>query len=305
MYFPRCTNPVGIFPDKDKPINPIYVPCGRCKACLISRASAWSIRCLMEYKFNDNKGVFLTLTYDNNYLDIPSLRKHDLQCFFKRLRNDLLPDRVRYFACGEYGESTHRPHYHILLFGVDERNPYFLDIRTQLPNGRRGCIASWQFGFVHLGYVSEASCQYVAKYVLKSQGEQREHSAKRVAPLASASLIERPFQLMSRRPALGDGYMRKYYKRILLGVDPIVRFTCLDDKAQPHLPRFIRERCELYERLDSDNGFEVQALQELRKESRIAYAMKQQKVGPDESIEEANFQRKLNFDSMVKKRGVL
>lgn len=46
------------------------------------------------------------------------LSKEDLQKFFKRLRFSLRKDfdaEIRYFACGEYGPDTFRPHYHIIL----------------------------------------------------------------------------------------------------------------------------------------------------------------------------------------------
>ena len=26
--------------------------------------------------------------------------------------------RIKYFACGEYGNNTHRPHYHAIIYGV-------------------------------------------------------------------------------------------------------------------------------------------------------------------------------------------
>lgn len=40
----------------------------------------------------------------------------------KRLRKYLEPVKVRFFACGEYGDNTYRPHYHLILFGCDFRS---------------------------------------------------------------------------------------------------------------------------------------------------------------------------------------
>lgn len=63
---------------------------------------------------------------DNNYLGfshkdcVPFLYYPDLQRFIKRLRkliSKLFPnEKIRYYAIGEYGTSSYRPHWHILLF---------------------------------------------------------------------------------------------------------------------------------------------------------------------------------------------
>ena len=44
------------------------------------------------------------------------LKKSDFQKFIKRLRKDY---DIKYFACGEYGDKTLRPHFHAILFGVN------------------------------------------------------------------------------------------------------------------------------------------------------------------------------------------
>ena len=63
--------------------------------------------------------MFLTLTYnDDNLPSDVGLHKDDLQRFFKRLRKALDTKKIRYFACGEYGDTTSRPHYHAIVFGL-------------------------------------------------------------------------------------------------------------------------------------------------------------------------------------------
>ena len=37
----------------------------------------------------------------------------------KRLRDRVGYGRFRFYACGEYGETTNRPHYHAILFNYD------------------------------------------------------------------------------------------------------------------------------------------------------------------------------------------
>ena len=96
----------------------MYVPCGRCIACRIRKREEWTIRLLHELKYHAD-AVFVTLTYNDESLPInqkgyPTLRKKHLQDFFKRLRINLDRDyhhrKIKYFACGEYGDCTGRPH---------------------------------------------------------------------------------------------------------------------------------------------------------------------------------------------------
>ena len=55
----------------------------------------------------------MTITYPQTI----ALKKRHLQLFIKRLRKNLGERRIKYFACGEYGGQTMRPHYHAILFG--------------------------------------------------------------------------------------------------------------------------------------------------------------------------------------------
>lgn len=60
--------------------------------------------------------TFLTLTYDE--FNVPYnyyLQPEDLTKFLKRYRKRL-GHKIRYFAIGEYGDKTWRPHYHLAIF---------------------------------------------------------------------------------------------------------------------------------------------------------------------------------------------
>jgi hypothetical protein len=87
----------------------------------------------------------------------PTLVKSDLQKFFKRLRRDLEKEdrKIRYFACGEYGPETERPHYHAIVFGLDCNKDKML------------VEENWPFGFVSVGTVTYESCRYTAQYIQK------------------------------------------------------------------------------------------------------------------------------------------
>lgn len=125
--------------------------------------------------------AFVTLTYDDQHLRLnddlePTLCKRDLQLFFKRLRKRIGP--FRYYACGEYGENTQRPHYHAILFGVS-------------PLLEPTILKEWKNGFIFVGSVARESMQYVAGYVTKKLGDATDRN------------VAREFSVMSLRPALG------------------------------------------------------------------------------------------------------
>ena len=102
----------------------IVVPCGSCIICRKRKANALAVRAIMETESTGFAPLFITLTYNPEHLPkneygYETLRKSDLQLFFKRLRslldNQSIPHSLRYLACGEYGSKTKRPHYHLLL----------------------------------------------------------------------------------------------------------------------------------------------------------------------------------------------
>lgn len=161
----------------------LQVPCGKCVGCKSDKAMFWSIRCYHEASLH-SQNAFLTLTYENSP-DV--LVKEDLQKFFKRLRHKAF---FRYFACGEYGEATRRPHYHALIFGQD-----FLSGSFQISDSLYSSpivSEAWGHGIVSLAEVNMATCCYVAGYVHKKIGD------------------EDTFTLMSRRPGIGRGWLSKY-----------------------------------------------------------------------------------------------
>lgn len=129
------------------------VPCGRCMSCRIARSREWAIRLVHEQESWEDS-CFVTLTYADEYLpDNQSLVKKDLQNYFKRLRKSIYPLHIKYFACGEYGETYERPHYHAIIFGLAQSSDVLKD--------------NWTAGFVRTGTVTFKSCRYVAGYIQK------------------------------------------------------------------------------------------------------------------------------------------
>jgi hypothetical protein len=85
-----------------------------------------------EIMYFQNRAVFVTWTYANEYLPPNgSLVKRDFQLMMKFLRFELCKRhgkdyRIKYFAVGEYGGVTKRPHYHAIIFGLGHRD--FIDL---------------------------------------------------------------------------------------------------------------------------------------------------------------------------------
>ncbi len=164
------------------PSNRLPVPCGKCLGCRINRSRGWVFRMLAEatnYKPADIS--FLTLTYDDEHLP-QGLKKVDVQLFLKRLRKFYEPRTIRYFFCGEYGETTKRPHYHAIIYGVGQ---FELNLTIS---------ALWKLGFSVVGDANIEAIQYVAGYVTKKITYKEQN--KDLPP---------EFILTSRRPGLGAG----------------------------------------------------------------------------------------------------
>lgn len=143
----------------------IYAPCGKCPLCLKRRKRDIVTRIYHEFRAN-SPGWFVTLTYNQDSLRSPSLIKSDVQKFLKRLRKRI--GSFRYVVCGEYGSKNLRPHFHLILFGVDFPDIVFHEHRGKYDLYRSPTIEkAWQFGFSTLSHFDYANARYVASYVIK------------------------------------------------------------------------------------------------------------------------------------------
>lgn len=197
----------------------IYHACGNCRACRKNRAREWGFRAYAESTFYKDS-IFLSLTYDDEHLPVgskgyPTLRKADLQTFWKDFRYYV--GKCRYLASGEYGEHTHRPHYHCIVFGVSLDDSVFTD--AFYSPRKKAWIArckAWPYGEVCIGNVTIGSCMYCAKYTVKRK------TGKLAKVYYDDYGIEPEFATMSRRPGLGYQYLLANYDR--LKRDNFIRF---------------------------------------------------------------------------------
>lgn len=155
----QCSYPIWI--DKNK----ILAPCMRCMSCRIKRSAEWSMRLQHEFKEFEYKGMFLTLTYSDEHIHPRhSLVKKDLQDFFKRLRRRLKKRKIKYFACGEYGENTDRPHYHAIIIGLSNLSKYD---RKMVGKSWPWCDWTPQRIRKSMGSVTPDSILYTTSYIQK------------------------------------------------------------------------------------------------------------------------------------------
>lgn len=206
----------------------VEIPCGHCIGCRLERSRVWANRCLLELEYHDS-AYFVTLTYNDDHLPLhwyadpetgeasaqsASLSKRDFQLFMKRVRKAFPDDKIRFFACGEYGPNTFRPHYHAILFGLhlDDLVPFGRSVqghqyyiseslqRCWYIDERRSDQLPGLIGHLVVANVTWETCAYTARYITK----------KLTGPEAqfySDFNIEPPFSLMSRRP----GIARQWY----------------------------------------------------------------------------------------------
>lgn len=171
--------------------------CGQCLPCRISRRRLWTHRILLE-SFAHKESTFVTLTYDDsNCPDSGSLSPSQLQLFIKRLRK-AFNGQIRYYAVGEYGEQSLRPHYHLALFG------YPNCLRGQTEHRYTYCCTScdlikksWTLGGVDLRGLGRESAQYIVGYVTKKLTKKDDYFQKILGDRHPE------FARMSRRPGIG------------------------------------------------------------------------------------------------------
>jgi len=254
--------------------KPTEYPCGKCLACKKQRARDWSIRLLHEMSEHE-RSCFITLTYEDAfYPDNGSISKRELQLFFKRLRKKFNDKKIKYFACGEYGDRTHRAHYHAIIFGIGfkELNVY----QGSSKNGKpiftsKELQQLWLFGFVSVGSVDIKSINYVVGYVMKKLGSKEYLD------------IEPPFQLQSQ--GLGLKYAEK-------NIDKIKNLNLTIQGNSVTIPRY-------YIKKFGKNQELINERMEERSDQISEYA-KKRKESINYVIGEDRYQRKLNLEAKEK-----
>ncbi len=154
--------------------RPVEIKCGRCLGCKRQKAQAWALRITHEASMH-RSNCFLTLTIDDKHMpEDRSLDPRHWQLFAKRLRKRAGP--FRHLYSGEYGSKEERPHYHACIFGLDmRRGAESFPNEAEHPLWRSAILDDiWGMGHVAIGELEYASAQYTAKYVVKSEGKEKD-----------------------------------------------------------------------------------------------------------------------------------
>ena len=170
---------------------------------------------------------YITLTYNNEHLPSDqSLQYPDFQKFMKRLRKRFSgidrsanPDSkdqypIRFYMCGEYGETFGRPHYHACLFNFDFPDK---ELFRRSPSGSlvyrsKALEELWPFGFSSIGEVNFNSAAYVARYIMKKVTGHRASDYYRSVDPDTGEIINRvpEFNKMSLKPGIGSDWLQKF-----------------------------------------------------------------------------------------------
>lgn len=251
--------------------QPVEIPCGRCAGCRLERARSWAIRMVHESKLYRHNH-FLTLTYDNASLPFtvqgrPTLQPEHFTLFMKRLRkhfevkenggdargasprappgspSETRGNGIRYYQCGEYGETTRRPHHHAIVFNLPLTDLKRISTRTRNAHAlytSETIERIWGHGIVAIGAVTFETAAYVAAYVTK----------KITGPSAEGHYQGRTpeYATMSRRPGIGAGFLTKFLTDVYPSDEVIIR----GKPMRP--PKYYDRRLEL---MDSDAWYEV------------------------------------------------
>lgn len=162
-----------------------------------------------------DKNCFITMTYsDKNLPQGNTIVKKHLQDFWKRLRKKA---KFRYFACGEYGESTSRAHYHAILFGYEpDDKEYYKHVNGHHLYKSETLEKTWGHGHVNIGNCTFESCAYVARYVMKkNMNKETKHKNYKHFDYETGEIIdERLPEFQTTSQGIGRAFYDKYYSDI-------------------------------------------------------------------------------------------
>jgi len=196
-------------------VQTLTLPCGNCIGCRLERSRQWAVRCMHEAQLHDQNS-YITLTIEDD-AKARSLDYRDFQLFMKRLRKFIQPKKIKFYCCGEYGETNQRAHYHAILFGYDfpdkkhfkkvgDYRLYTSDILQNL----------WGYGHCLIGSVTFDSAAYVARYVMKKvNGDLADPHYTRIDPeTGEIYKITPEFNRMSLQGGIGKEWLDRYHRDV-------------------------------------------------------------------------------------------
>lgn len=224
--------------------------CGQCMPCRVNLRRIWSWRQYLE-SLHHEENCFVTLTYSDGCLpEFGTLVPRHLRLFLGRLREHVFrleKRRFRFYGCGEYGDQSWRPHYHLSLFGLGLAHGPLIQ-------------SLWPYGFSYTAEFNETTGQYVAGYITKKL-------TSRSDPRLEEGLHPE-FARMSRKPGLGAFAMQVLRETLDAGG---YRTEVLKSGDVPHALRFGRSSIPLGRFLRSKLRSELNFPEHLVLKNRVAF----------------------------------
>ena len=169
-----CHNPIWRHNAKGQLVP---TPCRLCHGCRIQRITEFSQRFKLDFKQNGYLGSFITLTYRDDTLPLllpigsavqgdffkglnkvgATLYKPDLKKFLDNLNHKVKKKfgwKIKYIACGEYGDDGKRPHYHATIIGLP-------------PSERKLVYDTWNKGRIDIKPINNGAVSYVCGYIMQ------------------------------------------------------------------------------------------------------------------------------------------
>lgn len=168
------------------------IPCRNCIGCRLDYSRQWANRGYLEAKYHKNN-YFITLTYDEEHIPIPKeittkngitftneenwngcLEPKHIEKFLHDLRQRIKLKygdyKIKYMACGEYGDKGARPHYHLIIFGLELPietfyKPRIINNETYWQNTE--IEKCWKHGISNITEASWNNIAYTARYITK------------------------------------------------------------------------------------------------------------------------------------------
>lgn len=174
-----------------------------------------------------------------------------MQLFLKRIRSSLSVP-VRFFAVGEYGDLTWRPHYHLSLFGTGIESASLVQ-------------KCWDKGFTYTSEFNQTTAQYVAGYVVKKMTSEDDPRLGYRHP---------EFARMSLRPGIGHGAITQLSTMLSRfatdHMQDVPHFLKMGTEQSIPLGRYLRKKLREAQGFTPEytqalkDGFNVQRTQEMR-----------------------------------------
>jgi len=248
----------------------------------MKQARQLASRCMHEVDLHDDT-CMVTLTYDDEHLpQYGHLCPRDLTLWLKRLRKTFPNKKIRYFGAGEYGSQYQRPHYHVLIFGLD-----FQDELNYNPNDQRPLLTdlkdTWNYGHLKVTKFSYESAAYVARYCLKKQNE-TQRDDRLIVDRTTGVLLAPEFTRMSRMPGIGAKWLSSNHEDTYK--DDIV----IAGGAKRRPPRYYDKR---YVKIKGEGALDI------TKAKRIHAALKRSK---DSTPERLAVREKIMKSAIAEKR---